>query len=307
MSSIFQPRRAFMTLAGLLLASPAAVHAEEPVRFSAEFSAGVIADSDVGLADLDLATSEGDVASLLGLKLDAEVTPASRLTLRAGYELSDTRYQDFDAFNLQMHRLSGEGEYEFGNTRAGLLYNYVDARVAGDKYLTFQQASPYVTHMFGDQFLLRAAYARSDRDFEAETGRNSTSDEFQIDGFFLLDGARRYVVLGAKAGETEADDEAFSYDNAGLKARYQHRADAFGRELQFRLGAEFENRDFTGITEEIGARRKDELRSAAGGVIIPIAGPLSVDAGYEYRSRSSNLPAADYQAHIGTVQLKLNF
>lgn len=305
MSSLSQPRRALLTLAGLMLAG-AGAHAQD-AKFTAELSAGIIADSDVGIADLDQATSEGDIASLLGLKLDAEVQPVSRLTLRAGYEFSDTRYQDFDAFNLQIHRLSGEGEYELGATRVGLLYNYVDAKLAGDSYLTFQQASPYVMHMFGDRFLLRGAYARSDRDFETETGRNSTSDEFLVDGFILLDGAQRYFVLGAKAGETEAEDEAFSYDNTGLKARYVHRADAFGRELQFRLGAEFETRDFTGITPEIEARRKDEIRGANGGVIIPIAGPLSLDAGYEYRSRSSNLPAADYDAHIGTVQLKVNF
>lgn len=305
MSPIFKPRCALVTLTGLLLAG-ASAEAQE-AKFTAELSAGVVADSDVGIADLDQTTSEGDIASLLGLKLDAEVKPTNRLTLRAGYELSDTRYQDFDAFNLQTHRLSGEGEYELGATRVGLLYNYVDAKLAGDRYLTFQQASPYVMHLFGDQFLLRGAYARSDRDFETETGRNSTSDEFLLDGFFLLDGARRYFVVGAKAGETQADDEAFSYDNTGLKARYVHRTEALGRDLRFRLGTEFEQRDYIGITPELDGRRKDEMRGANGGVIVPIVGPLSLDAGYEYRNRSSNLTAADYEEHVGTVQLKLNF
>lgn len=300
-----QPRRAILTLTGLLLTGAGAQ--AQDATFTAELSAGIIADSDVGIADLDQATSEGDVASLLGLKLDAEVKPASRFTLRAGYEFSDTRYQDFDAFNLQIHRLSAEGEYEMGATRVGLLYNYVDAGLAGDSYLKFQQASPYVMHAIGDQFLLRGAYARSDRDFETEQGRTSTSDEFLLDGFLLLDGARRYVVIGAKAGETRADDDAFSYDNTGFKARYLHRTDAFGRQLQFRLGAEVEDRDFTGITPEIDAQRQDEIRGANAGLIIPVAGPVSVDAGYEYRSRSSNVPAADYQAHIATVQLKLTF
>lgn len=293
------------TLTGLILVGAGAQ--AQDAKFSAEFSAGVVVDSDVGLADLDQATSEGDIASLLGLKLDAEVTPVSRLTLRAGYELSDTRYQDFDAFNLQIHRVSAEAEYEFGATRTGLLYNYVDARLAGEGYLTFQQASPYAMHMFGDHLVLRAAYARSERDFDAEPGRNSTSDEILVDGFFLLDGSQRYLVLGGKAGETQAGDDAFSYDNAGIKARYVHRASALGREMQFRLGTEFERRSFSGITPEIDVRREDEIFGATGGVMIPIAGPLSVDAGYEYRDRSSNLPAADYQAHIATVQLKLNF
>lgn len=309
MSPLSGSRRALLTFTGLMMTAPTFAHAGETARFTAELSAGVLADSDVGIADLDQTARDGDLASLLGIRLDAEVKPASGLTLRAGYELSDTRYQSFDAFNLQTHRLSGEGEYAFGNTRAGLLYNYVDARLAGERYLTFRQASPYVTHMFGDGLLVRGAYARSDREFETETetGRNSRSDEILVDAFILLDGTRRYGVLGAKAGETGADDTAFSYDNAGLKARYIQRADMLGRELTLRLGADFEQRDFSGITPELGSRRKDELRGAAASVAVPVRGPVSVDAGYEYRSRSSNLQAADYDEHLASVLLKVRF
>lgn len=306
MSSISSVR-ALTALTGVLMSLPAAANAETAPKFTAEFSAGILADSDVGIADLDQTTREGDLASVLGVKFDAELKPASKITLRAGYELADTRYQEFDAFNLQTHRLSAEGEYAFGATRAGLLYNHVDARLSGENYLTFRQASPYVTHLFGDRFLLRGAYARSERDFETETGRNSTGHEVLLDGFILLDGAQQFVVLGAKGGEIRAGDAAFSYDNTGLKARYVQKASLLDRDLKLRIGTDFEQRDYTGVTPELEARRRDETRGVNGGVSVPIAGPLSLDAGYEYRARSSNLEAADYQEHLGTVQLKLSF
>lgn len=299
--------RAVLPLACAAFAAPASAGPDGKSKFSAEVSAGIAVDSDVGIAELDQTTREGDIASVLGLKLDGEVKPASKLTLRGGYELSDTRYQDFEAFNLQTHRLSAEAEYAFGATTAGVMYNYVDARLDGDGYLTFQRASPYVTHLFNKNFLLRGAYARTDRDFDTETGRNSTSDEIQVDGFFLLDGTKRYFVLGGKGGQTDAEDEAFSYDNAGLKGRFVQRTDFAGRDVKLRLGADFEVRDYAANAPGLTVPREDETAAATAGMQVQLAGPLSVDFNYEYRQRDSNVTAADFEENLGTVQLKLAF
>jgi len=299
--------RAVLPIACAALVPPAFAGADAKPKYSAEVSAGVLADSDVGLAEIDQTTRQGDLAGVIGLKLDTELKPVKKLTLRAGYELSDTRYEEFDAFDLQTHRLSAEGEYSFGATTAGVMYNYVDARLDGDGYLTFQQASPYVTHLFNPSFLLRGAYVRSDRDFDTETGRNSTSDELQADGFFLLDGTRRYFVLGGKGGRTDADDEAFSYDNTGLKGRYVQRAALAGRDVKLRLGADFEVRDYAANAPGLDVPRKDETAAATAGMQVQLVGPLSVDVNYEYRQRASNVTAADFEENLGTVQLKLNF
>lgn len=288
-------------------ALPAVAEDPAPTRFSAEVSAGLAADSDVGLAELDQTTRQGDLAAVLGLKLDAEAHPTGKLTLRGGYELSDTRYQDFDAFNLQLHRLFADAEYDFGDTTAGVLYTYVDARLDGDGYLTLQQASPYLTHLFGNRLLLRGAYALTERDYDTEPGRNSTSDEAQLDAYILLDGTRQYVVLGGKGGQTEADDDVFSYDNAGVKARYVQRASAFGKDVKFNAGADFEARDYALPSPGQTGAREDKMASANAGVQVAVAGPLSVDVNYEYRQRDSNLAAADYEENLGTVALKLNF
>ena len=151
------PRRALLTMAGLLLTAPALAQQTGSFELSGELSVGGMADSDVGIADLDQSTRQGDIASLLGAKLEATFRPASRVTLRGGYELNDTRYQDFSEFNLQTHRLSADAELELGAMRTGVLYNYVDARLDGEGYLGFQQVSPYVSHLFGNTLMLRGA------------------------------------------------------------------------------------------------------------------------------------------------------
>lgn len=298
---------ALLPLASIAIASSASAEPQAKPKFSAEVTAGLLADSDVGLAELDQTTREGDIASLIGLKLDAEYKPAGKLTLRGGYELSDTRYLDFDAFNLQTHRLSAEGEYALGTTSVGILYNYVDARLDGDGYLTFQQVSPYISRLFSNNVLVRGAYARSERDFATELGRNASSDEVQLDAFFLLDGTRRYFVLGGKGGRAEAEDDVFSYDNAGLKGRFVQRTAMMGRDVKLQLGADFELRDYVANTPELGVPREDETAAAKAGMEVQIAGPLSVDFSYEYRQRNSNVTAADFEENLGTVQLKLAY
>lgn len=301
------PRRALLTMAGLLLTAPALAQQPSSFELSGELSVGGMADSDVGIADLDQSTRQGDIASLLGAKLEATFRPASRVTLRGGYELNDTRYQDFSEFNLQTHRLSADAELELGATRTGVLYNYVDARLDGEEYLGFQQVSPYVSHLFGNTLMLRGAYARSERDFNIDPQRDSTSDEVQLDAFFLLDGTKRYVSVGAKGGRTDAGDETLSYDNAAVKGRYIHTTDIMGRDVKLRAGADFERRDYQAPLPVVEEARRDETLGANTGVIIPVTGPVSIDAGYEFRRRSSNLADADYEEHLGTLQLKVAF
>lgn len=301
------PKRALLTIAGLMLTAPAMAQQSDSFKLAGELSVGAMADSDVGIADLDQSTSEGDIAALVGAKLEATFKPVSRVTLRGGYELNDTRYQDFSEFNLQTHRLSADAELELGATRTGVLYNYVDARLDDEGYLGFQQVSPYVSHLFGDKLMLRGAYARSERDFNIDPQRDSTSDEVQVDAFFLLDGTKRYFSVGAKGGRTEADDETLSYDNAAVKGRYIHTADIMSRDVKLRAGADFERRDYQAPLPVVDEARRDDTFGASTGVIIPLTGPVSLDAGYEFRSRSSNLADADYEEHLGTVQLKVAF
>lgn len=281
--------------------------AQETYDLSFEAGAGITGDSNVGVPDLDQNTDQGDIALLLRGKTQLDIKPNDRLVLRGGYEFTQTSYQDFDAFDLQTHRGFAEAEYDFDLFKAGVLSNFVHARLDDEGYLDYTQVSPNVSRLFGDQLFLRAAYVRTEKDFKTSDGRDATGDAGRFDAFIFMNGTRQYISLGGELGEEDADADQFDFTSGTAKARYIQRFDLLGREAKFRLGAEYEQRDYDSITPLIDVRREDRIASADSDLEIALHGPLAMDLGYEYRDRQSNLESADYDEHVGSVELKVSF
>lgn len=295
-------------IAGLFTSAAMPAHADDQ-KFdgSVEASAGLLADSNVNVSDLDRNTGEGDIAALFGVKLDGEAKPAERLTLRGGYEFSHTAYQDFSGFNLQTHRGSAEAEYDLTAFKTGVLYNFVHARLGGDGYLNYQHASPYVSRLFGKRFFLRGAYVFTDKNFLTDDARDATGHAGQVDAYIFLDGLKRYVILGGDAGGEDALDDQFDLNSLGVKARLVQRVGLFGSEAKLRAGLQYDRKDYTDITPAINAEREDEIFAADADIDVPVYGPASVKFGYEYRDRASNLPSADFNEHLGEVRLVVRY
>lgn len=295
-------------LIGLSLAAWAGpAFGDDAARLSFEASAGVAGDSNVGVPDLDQNTDRGDVALMLRGKAQLDLKPTDKLILRGGYELTQTSYQDFEAFDLTTHRGFAEAEYDFDVVKAGVLVNYVHARLDDEGYLDYTQVSPNVSRLVGDQLFLRAAYVRAEKDFKTGDGRDATGDAGRLDAFYFLDGTRQYVSLGGEAGTENAESDLFDFDHASAKGAYIQRFDMLGRDTKVRLGAEVEQRDYEAVDPSISDRREDRIISATSDLEVPLYGPVSMDLGYEYRDRKSNLPTADYDEHVGSVELKVAF
>ncbi|MEQ9314227.1 MAG: hypothetical protein RLN72_00155 [Henriciella sp.] len=304
------PQRFFLQTSALalaVLATAAPALGEETTKLTFEASAGVAGDSNVGAPDLDQNTDQGDVALLLRGKIQLDVKPTKQLVLRGGYEASQTSYQDFGAFDLTMHRGFAEAEYDFDVVKAGVMANYVHARLDGDGYLDYTQVSPNVSKLFGDELFLRGAYVRTEKDFKTSDGRDASGDAGRVDVFYFLDGTRQYVTVGGEVGTEDADSDLFDLDHASAKGAFVQRFGMLGRDAKMRLGAEIEQRDYDAVDPVIEARREDKIVSATSDLEVPLYGPVSMDLGYEYRDRSSNLDSADYDEHVGSVELKVAF
>lgn len=294
-----------LALATLATAAPAM--SEETTKLTFEASAGVAGDSNVGAPDLDQNTDQGDVALLLRGKIQLDVKPTKQLVLRGGYEASQTSYQDFGAFDLTTHRGFAEAEYDFDVAKAGVLANYVHARLDGAGYLDYAQISPNVSKLVGDKLFLRGAYVRTEKDFKTSDGRDASGDAGRVDAFYFLDGTRQYVTIGGEAGSEDAESDLFDLDHGSAKGAYVQRFGMLGRDAKMRLGVEIEQRDYDAVDPVIEARREDKIVSATSDLEVPLYGPVSMDLGYEYRDRSSNLDSADYDEHVGSVELKVAF
>lgn len=295
-------------LALFALAPVLAANAEgEDIKFTFEAGTAMVGDSNVGVPDLDQTTDQGDVALRLRAKTQADFKPVDKLILRGGYEFTQTSYQDFGAFDLQTHRGYAETEYDFDIVKAGVLANFVHARLDTDGYLDYTQVSPNISRLFGKSLFLRAAYVSTTKDFKTDDGRDADGDAGRVDAFVFLDGTRRYVALGGEIGEEDADADAFDLTHASAKARYIQRLNLMGRDAKMRLGAEYEQRDYDNITPMIAEAREDRIVSAESDLEIPLYGPFSLVGEYEYRDRQSNLDSADYDEHVGSVELKVAF
>jgi len=270
-------------------------------RLGAEYS------SNVAVSDLDANTGQGDWAATINLLAEATLIPADKLTLRAGYEFSQSLHQDFDTFDLALHRGYAEIAYDFDVVTVGVLGNLAQANLDGDEYLTYSQVSPYISKQFGDAVFLRAAYASTDKEFNGRPTRDATADSLQADAYFFLDGVKRYIVVGGKATEEDATGPEFDYQAGSFKARFVQRFEAMNREMTFRIGGEYENRDYDNNTPSIGVPRQDKRTTLDLQLDVPFGEHLFSEISYRYGNYASNLPSADYDEHVGAIKIGVRY
>jgi hypothetical protein len=306
--------RVWMTvgLAGAAALAPAAAHAQEAadkLSFRFEGKAGAEYNSNVAVLDLDTNTGEGDWAATVAALAEVSYMPVKGLTLRAGYDGSQSLYQELDQFNLGIHRGYGEAAYDFSFATVGVLGNYAEAYLDGDSYLTFSQVSPYVSRQFGEALFLRAAYARTDKEFDGRPDRDASSDAGQIDAYIFLDGVNRYVVLGGKVTDEDANTDALDYTAGSGKARFVQKFEALGVQPTFRIGAEYEDRDYAdpGPGPLAGPARSDQRLTADAALEIPFTKNVFTEVSYRYGDYTSTLAAADYSEHVAGVRLGLRY
>lgn len=293
---------------GMLVLAAAPVHAQEADAaadsiFRFEGMVGAEYNSNVAIRDLDTNTGQGDWALSINGLVEATGQPVDKLTLRGGYEFSQTLHDEYDAFDLALHRGFAEAAYDFDLVTVGVLGNVAQANLDGDEYLTFTQISPYMSRQFGDSLFVRVSYAATDKSFEGRPTRDATSDTFAADAYFFLDGTRQYIAVGGKAIEENANSDELDFSGGSARIRFVQRFDALDREMTFRVGVEFEQRDYESPTTLIGEPREDKRTGVDLSLEAPLVDNVFVEGSYRYGGYQSNLATADYDEHVTSVKL----
>jgi hypothetical protein len=298
-----------------MFAAPATAQqqSDDALTFKFEGRVGGEYSSNVSVQELDQNTGGSDWAGTINLLAEAQLIPVDKLTLRAGFDFTQTLHNEFSAFDLTIARPYAEIAYDFDFLTLGVLGNYAAASLDGDEYLTYTQISPYVSKQFGNEFFLRVAYASTEKTFENQPqppnpllDRDATADSVQVDGYIFLDGVKRYVVLGAKAAEEDADSDAFDYTSGTGRIRFVQRFDAMGKEMTLRLGAEYEQRDYDSTLSLIppsgGATREDKRTVLDVQLDIPLGETFFSEVSYKYGNYASNQSSADYDEHVAAIK-----
>lgn len=279
--------------------------AEEPsgTTFSAEVGVGAEYDSNVSVDELDLASSQSDYALIVDaeFKLEQRLSDATDLTI--SYDFTQANYDEFSLVDRQTHLLGADIGSSFGKVNGGLTLYYINARLDGDAFLEYYRGSPYLSGFLSKKWFARGAYVYSDKRIEENTGRDATSHAGEFDLYFFRRGLRSYFNIGFKYKDEDAMQARYDHVSSNLKLRYIHRFDLWNDVLKLELSWRYEDRDYSGVTPSIGAKRSDERHRWKIDLEYPVLGSGAVQLYAGYADYQSNYPLADYDQHVVGTRL----
>jgi hypothetical protein len=281
--------------------------ANDDRRVSLSLGTGIEYDSNVAVLELDTSTDAGDRSLLLDFGVGYDKPDSGRFDLQAGYDFSQSLHDDFDSFDVRIHRGSGTLSYDLGRVDVGATLQHAYAELDGNEFLTLQQISPYVSKLLGRRLFLRFAYTHSDKDFAGNAPRSANADALSADAYVFIDGLRTYLVFGLRLDDENAIDSQFDYGGDVLRAQLAKRLQAHDRELTLRASLRFENRDYDAATPSIGNPRRDDRRQLELSLDVPMGQRTTAQAAYEHADNSSNLPSVDFAEDVLSLKFHSRF
>ena len=276
---------------------------------SAEFelSAGAEQDSNLNVVELDKNSNESDLATLLNAKVDANWKPVEKLSLSGGYAYSTKLYQKNDSFNLAIHQLSADANYDFDVLTAGASYHYADALLDGKNFLDLRQTSFYVSKLINDKIYLRAATNIQDKKFSSLGDRDARNTGFSGDVFVFFNGGKTFVSVGAANEDENAKAKQFDYKGINFRSKLSHKFSVADVDNKVQVGVRYTKRDYSGITPELKAERYDTSHVVDAEWEINFTSKVSLVTKVERGTYNSNLKAADYDETRSSLLLKVRF
>lgn len=325
----FTPRKIQLT-AVIALALPwAPIQAAEPERWalSGSVELGAEYSSNVNISEVEAATGSADTAGVFDAGLNLTWQPNERWRGEAGYSYNTKRYQEADAFNMDIHLAFGDISYEFDFATLGMNYYHAQANLAGSSFMTLGQFSTYTGKLFGDHWYLRGAVNLTDKSFDQLEGRDASNKGLALDNFWFFNQGRSNFLLGLNLEQESAQDPNFDYSAYTLRVRYSHRWTAFGRSARFHLGLRHQNRDYRQVTPEpansnpvngirelpipdpgsLDERRQDRRLQVDTRLQIALSESLALIGRVELGNYQSNLESADYRDNRASVAIKWSF
>ncbi len=272
-----------------------------------EVSAGAEQDSNLNVVELDKNSNESDIATLLNAKVDANWKPVEKLSLSGGYAYSTKLYQKNDSFNLAIHQLSADANYDFNVITAGASYHYADALLDGKDFLDLRQTSFYVSKLINDKIYLRAATNIQDKTFSSLSDRDARNTGFSGDAFVFFNAGKTFVSVGAASEDENAKAKQFDYKGINVRSKVSHKFSVADLDNKVQLGLRYTKRDYSGITPELKAQRYDTSHVADAEWEINFTSKVSLITKMERGNYNSNLAAADYSETRTSILLKARF
>jgi hypothetical protein len=281
---------------------------ERPRVVHVDLRAGFVYDSNVAILDLDTSSGQGDVAAQVELGAGYSGRPSQRLSVNASYHLSQTLHQEYDAFDLRIHRGSTGFGYDIGGVNTGLAAHHIVAELDGNRFLVMRQLSPHLSRLVGTRLFLRFAHTYTEKTFRTNPDRHASAHALSADAYVFLNGLTTYLVFGVRHDDEDAAAGHFDYRGNRLRTQLTHRISAGTRDLTLRAQLRTEARRYReampSIEPPIDEKRRDRRNQIELTLDLPFGDRLVTRFGYRHADNRSNLSSVDFGANYWSVQLR---
>jgi hypothetical protein len=293
------------TIATALLLSARAVAGEggEKTPFAVEFRAGAEYDSNVAVLELDTSTGASDMAAAIDFHAGFDKQWPKSWSFDVAYDFSQSLYQEFDDYDLRIHRGSAGVGYDFGAVEPGLSYQYVSAALASGEDLTLSQITPHLGSLLGKKVYLRLAWDRSDKTYALSPGRDATTDAPSLDAYFFAHGVKSHFVLGYQHVKENASDDAFDYDGDKVKAQFKQRFLPGPRGLTLETGLRYESRTYSAPPLPLTPRREDQRYRFEIELEAILSRHMFLRGRYEYAHNVSTEASVNFDENVASIGL----
>ncbi|MDY6982577.1 MAG: surface lipoprotein assembly modifier [Pseudomonadota bacterium] len=289
------------------VAEPAPQQQNETLDVSGSVAAGIEYNDNLSVTELETAAGTGDTAATLEANADVNWQAGENTSVAGGYSFSGSRYQDVDAFDLDLHLLYADVSHDFALLTLGANYYFADARLGGDSFLELNQYSLYAGKLFADAWYLRGALNFTDKQFDVFDVRDADNEGFSTDLYRFFNAGRSNVMLGYAYEDEDTRGPAFDYSADTLRLRLNHRFTLMERSARVLLGYRWQDRDYANATPAIGVPRDDSQRVVEAQFEVDVIENLALTAGWEYGDYDSRLPSADFTANRVAMAMRLSF
>lgn len=281
--------------------------ASDTLEVSGSVEAGMEYNSNLSIQELESASGKSDNAAILEAEIDLSWQPGESWNIDSGYSYSGSRYQDIDAYDLDLHLLYIDISRDLGFFTLGGNYYFADATLDLEGFLTLHQYSVYIGKLFQNRYYLRGALNAADKKFDTITERDADNQGFSLDAFWFFDEGRSSLMLGYTFEDEDTRADAFDYRSDSIRLQYNKRFSLASKNTRLKLQYRWQDRNYSSITPVINEPRDDQQQIAEAELRISLLDNVSLIGNLQRGNYTSNLPSADYSETRFRLSAEIGF
>jgi len=285
------------------------VDSEEQDRkpFSLSGRVGLEVDSNVSVPELDASSGKSDVAGVFELGGSYRFLHAPNYEAEIGYDFYQSVYSDVTEANLRSHTFGIDGTRDVHGADVGGSYRFTHSQLGGDDFLNLHNLLPSVGFSVLPNWYAIVGYNYLHKNFDRDNDRDGDQHALALDNFWFVCDGRASIALGYRLQKENTHGAQYDFFGNLVSARFKTPLSIKSFDFDAMLFFQYQSRDYDHVTPSIGKKRDDNRYNAALGLGKDINQYVRAQIDYQYFNSDSNLPEADYDEHIVTMTIGVEY